>query len=60
MSDKQQTIVLVAVGGATCSGKTSLAKHLAKALPDNTIIVHQDDFAPVRLHLCPVPSEKAS
>ncbi|KAI5987285.1 hypothetical protein EDD15DRAFT_2173932, partial [Pisolithus albus] len=31
--------------GATCSGKTTLAKHLCKVLP-NSIIICQDDFAP--------------
>ncbi|KAI9066583.1 Flavocytochrome c [Trametes sanguinea] len=31
--------------GATCSGKTTLAKHLRRILP-NSVIVHQDDFAP--------------
>ncbi|KAL4074345.1 P-loop containing nucleoside triphosphate hydrolase protein [Scleroderma citrinum] len=38
-------VVLIGVGGATCSGKTTLAKHLCKILP-NSVIVHQDDFAP--------------
>ncbi|KAH9940469.1 P-loop containing nucleoside triphosphate hydrolase protein [Epithele typhae] len=31
--------------GATCSGKTTLAKHLKRILP-NSVILHQDDFAP--------------
>lgn len=31
--------------GASCSGKTLLAKHLARLLP-NAILLHQDDFAP--------------
>jgi len=35
----------VGVGGATCSGKTTLAKHLNRILPDS-VIIHQDDFAP--------------
>ncbi|KAF4620983.1 hypothetical protein D9613_000340 [Agrocybe pediades] len=30
---------------ATCSGKTTLAKHLNRILPDS-VIIHQDDFAP--------------
>ncbi|KAF8342341.1 uncharacterized protein EI90DRAFT_3032954 [Cantharellus anzutake] len=38
-------VVLIGVGGATCSGKTTLAKHLRNCLP-NSYIVHQDDFAP--------------
>ncbi|TFK89469.1 P-loop containing nucleoside triphosphate hydrolase protein [Polyporus arcularius HHB13444] len=38
-------IILVGIGGATCSGKTTLAKHLRRILP-NSVIVHQDDFAP--------------
>ncbi|KAF8348183.1 hypothetical protein F5887DRAFT_1060348 [Amanita rubescens] len=37
--DKQ--VILVGIGGATCSGKTTLAKHLHRILP-NSIIVHQD------------------
>jgi nicotinamide/nicotinate riboside kinase len=42
----QKKAILIAVGGATCSGKTTLAKKLQKALPNN-FIIHQDDFAPV-------------
>ncbi|KZV71110.1 P-loop containing nucleoside triphosphate hydrolase protein [Peniophora sp. CONT] len=38
-------VFLVGVGGATCSGKTTLAKHLRNVLP-NSFIIHQDDFAP--------------
>ncbi|KAF9512139.1 hypothetical protein BS47DRAFT_1330451 [Hydnum rufescens UP504] len=38
-------VVLIGVGGATCSGKTTLAKYLRRCLP-NSFIVHQDDFAP--------------
>ncbi|KIM45070.1 hypothetical protein M413DRAFT_8407 [Hebeloma cylindrosporum] len=38
-------VILVGVGGATCSGKTTLAKHLNRILPDS-VIIHQDDFAP--------------
>ncbi|GHJ84679.1 hypothetical protein NliqN6_1081 [Naganishia liquefaciens] len=41
----QKKAILIAVGGATCSGKTTLAKKLQKALPNN-FIIHQDDFAP--------------
>jgi nicotinamide/nicotinate riboside kinase len=35
----------VGIGGATCSGKTTLAKHLRNIIPDS-FIIHQDDFAP--------------
>ncbi|KAI0319579.1 P-loop containing nucleoside triphosphate hydrolase protein [Amylostereum chailletii] len=38
-------VILVGIGGATCSGKTTLAKHLRSLLP-NSFIIHQDDFAP--------------
>ncbi|KAL4252620.1 P-loop containing nucleoside triphosphate hydrolase [Abortiporus biennis] len=38
-------VILVGIGGATCSGKTTLAKHLRNILP-GSVIVHQDDFAP--------------
>ncbi|PCH43548.1 nucleoside triphosphate hydrolase protein [Wolfiporia cocos MD-104 SS10] len=38
-------VIFVGVGGATCSGKTTLAKHLRSILP-GSVIVHQDDFAP--------------
>ena len=52
MSSSSPTIrtktILIAVGGPTCSGKTSLVKHLCKILPEgDSFIVHQDDFAPV-------------
>ncbi|KAJ7594687.1 P-loop containing nucleoside triphosphate hydrolase protein [Mycena floridula] len=42
---QQDQVILVGIGGATCSGKTTLAKHLKNILPDS-VIVHQDDFAP--------------
>lgn len=38
-------VILVGIGGATSSGKTTLAKHLRQILP-GSFIVHQDDFAP--------------
>ncbi|OCH86438.1 P-loop containing nucleoside triphosphate hydrolase protein [Obba rivulosa] len=38
-------VILVGIGGATCSGKTTLAKHLRRILP-HSVIIHQDDFAP--------------
>ncbi|KAG2153639.1 uncharacterized protein EDB93DRAFT_1133879 [Suillus bovinus] len=45
MAEIQTKVILVGLGGATCSGKTTLAKHLKNILP-NSFIVHQDDFAP--------------
>ncbi|KAG1847360.1 hypothetical protein DFJ58DRAFT_798162 [Suillus subalutaceus] len=45
MAEIQTKVILVGLGGATCSGKTTLAKHLKSILP-NSVIVHQDDFAP--------------
>ncbi|KAF9219557.1 P-loop containing nucleoside triphosphate hydrolase protein [Gyrodon lividus] len=45
MNKLQTKVFLVGVGGATCSGKTTLAKHLREILP-NSVIIHQDDFAP--------------
>ncbi|KAF8893914.1 P-loop containing nucleoside triphosphate hydrolase protein [Infundibulicybe gibba] len=41
----RKRVFLVGIGGATCSGKTTLAKHLRDILPDS-VIIHQDDFAP--------------
>ncbi|TYJ54034.1 hypothetical protein B9479_005298 [Cryptococcus floricola] len=41
-----QKVVLIGIGGASCSGKTLLAKHISQALPQNAIIIHQDDFCP--------------
>lgn len=38
-------LVIVAIGGPTCSGKTTLSKHLATILPNATSLF-QDDFAP--------------
>ncbi|KAH9171561.1 P-loop containing nucleoside triphosphate hydrolase protein [Lactarius sanguifluus] len=38
-------VILVGIGGATCSGKTTLAKHLRNIILDS-FIVHQDDFFP--------------
>jgi len=45
MAHWQRKVILVGVGGATCSGKTVLAKYLKGILP-NSIIIHQDDFWP--------------
>ncbi|KAG1799849.1 uncharacterized protein HD556DRAFT_1430558 [Suillus plorans] len=41
MAEIQTKVILVGLGGATCSGKTTLAKHLKNILP-NSVIVHQD------------------
>ncbi|SJX66595.1 related to NRK1-Nicotinamide riboside kinase [Sporisorium reilianum f. sp. reilianum] len=60
-------IVVVGIGGATCSGKTTLAKHLlqilnpspksnSKAGITDAFILHQDDFAPLEATL-PVNEE---
>ncbi|KAK4057044.1 ribosylnicotinamide kinase [Microbotryomycetes sp. JL221] len=38
-------LVIVAIGGATCSGKTTLAKALSKVIPGSKCLF-QDDFAP--------------
>jgi nicotinamide/nicotinate riboside kinase len=49
MSKPRTKTILIAVGGPTCSGKTSLVKQLCQILPEgDSFIVHQDDFAPVR------------
>jgi nicotinamide/nicotinate riboside kinase len=38
--------IVIGVGGATSSGKTTLAKHLLALLPkDKSAMLHQDDFA---------------
>ncbi|KAH7339636.1 P-loop containing nucleoside triphosphate hydrolase protein [Rhizoctonia solani] len=42
---RPKKVLLVGIGGPTCSGKTTLAKHLQVILP-NSFIIHQDDFAP--------------
>ncbi|KZT56716.1 P-loop containing nucleoside triphosphate hydrolase protein [Calocera cornea HHB12733] len=44
---KQKRVIMIGVGGATCSGKTTLAKYLKAVLP-GSLLVHQDDFAPPR------------
>ncbi|OBZ67277.1 Nicotinamide riboside kinase [Grifola frondosa] len=48
-------VILVGIGGATCSGKTTLAKHLRRILP-GSVILHQDDFAPPQ-ELIPIHPE---
>jgi len=45
--DARKRVIMVGVGGVSCSGKTTLAKHLRDCLPDS-FVVHQDDFAPPR------------
>ncbi|BGP18586.1 hypothetical protein JCM10213_002126 [Rhodosporidiobolus nylandii] len=39
-------IIIAAIGGPTCGGKTTLAKHLARILPPGSLSLFQDDFAP--------------
>lgn len=38
-------VVIAGISGATCSGKTTLAKHLARIIPAS-LLLFQDDFAP--------------
>ncbi|BGP50396.1 ribosylnicotinamide kinase [Rhodotorula kratochvilovae] len=38
-------VVIAAISGATCSGKTTLAKHLGRIIP-SSLLLFQDDFAP--------------
>ncbi|KAH8084197.1 hypothetical protein HD553DRAFT_312324 [Filobasidium floriforme] len=52
MSTPRTKTILIAVGGPTCSGKTSLVKQLCQILPEgDSFIVHQDDFAPPEAQL---------
>ncbi|WRT70095.1 uncharacterized protein IL334_007089 [Kwoniella shivajii] len=47
MSSSARTrLVIIGIGGASCSGKTLLAKHIHRALPEGAHIIHQDDFCP--------------
>lgn len=48
-------VVVIGIGGATCSGKTTLATQLSTVLP-KCIIIHQDDYwsDPQHLPLHPV------
>ncbi|GAA97287.1 uncharacterized protein L969DRAFT_14624 [Mixia osmundae IAM 14324] len=40
-------VIMIALGGASCSGKTTLAKFLKQILPpERTFILHQDDLTP--------------
>ncbi|KAF8633635.1 hypothetical protein AX15_001322 [Amanita polypyramis BW_CC] len=51
-SRRDRRVILIGVGGPTCSGKTTLAKHLQNILP-NSVIVHQDDFWPDEVPIHP-------
>ncbi|RXK41461.1 hypothetical protein M231_01169 [Tremella mesenterica] len=42
----RRRVVIIGIGGASCSGKTLLAKHIRSVLPPGSTIVHQDDFVP--------------
>ncbi|CEQ42415.1 SPOSA6832_04221, partial [Sporobolomyces salmonicolor] len=44
MSSPPRTLIC-GIGGPTCSGKTTLAKHLARIIPDS-LCLFEDDFAP--------------
>ncbi|KAK8853338.1 hypothetical protein IAR55_004042 [Kwoniella newhampshirensis] len=43
-SHLRKKLVIVGIGGASCSGKTLLAKHIRNALPAGATIIHQDDL----------------
>ncbi|TFK22411.1 P-loop containing nucleoside triphosphate hydrolase protein [Coprinopsis marcescibilis] len=45
LNPTQTRVITIGVGGATSSGKTTLAKHLRKCL-HGSVIIHQDDFVP--------------
>lgn len=58
-SEAETKTLLIAIGGPTCSGKTSLVKHIQSVLPDgDSFIIHQDDFAPVSLYTHLVVQER--
>ncbi|RCK59498.1 Nicotinamide riboside kinase [Candida viswanathii] len=40
----KEEVVLVALGGPSSSGKTTVAKSLRLLLPHNTLLIHLDDF----------------
>ncbi|KAH9941030.1 P-loop containing nucleoside triphosphate hydrolase protein [Amylocystis lapponica] len=42
-------VILVGIGGATCSGKTTLAKHLRRIIP-RSVIIHQDPQELIPIH----------
>ncbi|WVQ84569.1 hypothetical protein IAT38_006723 [Cryptococcus sp. DSM 104549] len=45
-SSLRKRLILIGIGGASCSGKTLLAKHIRRVLPQGSILIHQDDFCP--------------
>ncbi|OWZ65212.1 hypothetical protein AYX15_03274 [Cryptococcus neoformans] len=46
VSNLKYKVVVIGIGGASCSGKTLLAKHIRRALPTDAAIIHQDDLCP--------------
>nr|ODO04177.1 nicotinamide riboside kinase [Cryptococcus depauperatus CBS 7855] len=46
MALHKKKVVVIGIGGASCSGKTLLAKHLSRVLPGSSTIIHQDDLCP--------------
>ncbi|TCD66720.1 ribosylnicotinamide kinase [Steccherinum ochraceum] len=54
-SGSKLRVILVGIGGASSSGKTTLAKHLRNIVP-GSMILHQDDFAPPQ-ELIPIHPE---
>ncbi|KAL7424486.1 ribosylnicotinamide kinase [Cryptotrichosporon argae] len=46
MTALKKKVIVVGIGGASCSGKTLLAKHIRRLVPSSSLIVHQDDFVP--------------
>ncbi|GAA5883811.1 hypothetical protein JCM16303_002387 [Sporobolomyces ruberrimus] len=44
-SSSSRSVYLIGIAGPTCSGKTTLAKHLARIIPSSSLLF-QDDFAP--------------
>lgn len=44
-AENKLRVITIGIGGASCSGKTTLAKHLRTCLP-NSLLLFQDDFAP--------------
>ncbi|XP_050300954.1 nicotinamide riboside kinase 1 [Anthonomus grandis grandis] len=47
MSPQRKKIIVVGISGATCSGKTTVAKELNKLLPNSKIFCQDDYFFPV-------------
>ncbi|CAG9770497.1 unnamed protein product [Ceutorhynchus assimilis] len=48
MSLSREKVIVVAVCGATCSGKSTIASELHKILPDSKIFCQDDYFLPVK------------